>query len=315
MKKRTVLAMLLVLVLMVQVLSGCGKAASDNSGMYDTQMNNAFAPTMMESESLSKTDGSTATVMPANQKLIRTVRISAETEDMDALLSQVEQRIAELGGYVENREVYYGNGRYNSSRNATLKIRIPAQQLDQFVNHVSEVSNIISANETTEDITLSYVENESRVKALETEETRLLELLAMAETMEDLLLIEDKLTDVRTQLEQVKSKLKVYDNLVSYGTISLSVAEVREYTPIEEPQGFLDRVSTGFKENIEDIAEDLQEFAIWVLVSSPQLLVAAAVIVLIVLLIKRKKKKKAAQQRMPQPPMQPPMQQPPQNPQ
>lgn len=315
MKKRTVLAMLLVLVLMVQVLSGCGKADSANGGMYDSEMENALAPTAAVSESLSKTDGSTTTAMPANQKLIRTVRISAETEDMDALLSQVEQRIAELGGYVENREVYYGNGRYNSSRNATLKIRIPAQQLDQFVNHVSEVSNIISANETTEDITLSYVENESRVKALETEETRLLELLAMAETMEDLLLIEDKLTDVRTQLEQVKSKLKVYDNLVSYGTISLTVSEVREYTPVEEPQGFLDRVSTGFKENIEEIAEDLQEFAIWVLVSSPQLLIAAAVIVVIVLLIKRRKKKKAAQQRMPYQPMQPPMQQPPQNPQ
>ena len=47
--------------------------------------------------------------LPEAQKLIRTVWLGAETEDLDTLLATVEARIAELGGYVESRKVYNGS--------------------------------------------------------------------------------------------------------------------------------------------------------------------------------------------------------------
>ena len=68
-------------------------------------------------------------------------------------------------------------------------------------------------------------------KALETEQDRLLELMEQAETTEDLLAIESRLTDVRYQLESAASQLKLYDSLVSYSTVYLTVEEVQKLTP------------------------------------------------------------------------------------
>ena len=55
---------------------------------------------------------------------------------------------------------------------------------------VSEIGNVTQKNESVEDVTLQYVDVESRKKALETEQERLMELLSSAENMEDLLAIE-----------------------------------------------------------------------------------------------------------------------------
>ena len=233
MKKCRILAMVLVLLLL---LSGCGAATA-----MDATNGSAFGRTETESASeASLSDGTTGntTLLPYSQKLVRKIWLDAETDDMDALLTTVEERIAELGGYVEAREMQNGSAyatrRY---RYGSMTIRIPAEKLDSFVGDVSGASNIVSNRETTEDVTLSYVESESRVTALETEQTRLLELLAQAENMEDILKIENRLTEIREDLETVKSKLRVYDNLVSYGTVYLEITEVKEYTVVEpEPE-------------------------------------------------------------------------------
>ena len=57
----------------------------------------------------------------------------------------------------------YGN------RNASLTVRIPVELVDEFTAKVSGVSNVTSSNETADDITLTYIATESRVKALQTE--------------------------------------------------------------------------------------------------------------------------------------------------
>ena len=108
---------------------------------------------------------------------------------------------------IQNGSAYSGR-RY---RNATITARIPAKDVDSFVDRVGEISNIVSSRQTVEDVTLSYVATESRMKALQTEESRLLELLSKAETLDDLLTVEKRLTQVRTELEQVTSALRVFD--------------------------------------------------------------------------------------------------------
>ena len=229
------LAWILALVLVAGLLCGCGaeSVATEIGAAGSGDM--AYRDPGVKAESQMITDASTsitnAPEVGINQKLVRKIRMEAETEELDSLLTQVEARIKELGGYCENREVYNGNS--NSKyryRHATLVIRIPAQQLDQFVDHVSGMSNVTSSSETADDITLTYIATESRVNALQTEHDRLLELLAKAETMRDLLEIESRLTEVRAELEKVASQLKLYDNMVSYGTVTLTLTEVKEYT-------------------------------------------------------------------------------------
>ena len=190
---------------------------------------------------------------------------------------------------MRNGSAYYGK-RY---RYAELTIRIPADKLDSFVDNVSEHSNITDTRETTEDVTLSYVESESRVIALETEQTRLLELLAEARNMDDILRIESRLTDIRAQLEKAKSQLRVYDNMVNYGTVYLNITEVTEYTPVTEPETVWERMGAGLKESWKDMVKGLGDTLVFIVAALPHLLPLAVIAGIVGLVILRSSKKKA----------------------
>jgi len=268
MKARKPVSIALVLLLLLS-LAGCGGASEAMDKHYEAE-----APMEMGSvsnESLSSTAGTAQTTVPENRKLIRTVNMDAETEELDTLVSAIDGKIAELQGYVESREVYNGSA-YSQRRyrRAELKIRIPAENLNSFVEHVSANANIVSSNETVDDVTLQYVDTESRVKALETEQTRLLSLLEQAENMTELLEIEARLTDVRYELESVASKLRTLENQVTYATVYLSINEVQEYTPVEE-ETLWQRISGGFMDSIDGIADGAVEVIVWILANSPYL--------------------------------------------
>ena len=295
MKMTKLLAVLLAVSLL---LCGCGGGASMSTAGNGAVKGESY-DMMQEAPSdtgLNKDVETSQSPMPVNQKLIRKIWLEAETEDMNALLAAVEERIAQLQGYVEGRQVRNGSA-YSGTRYryAELTVRIPAEKLDSFVQDVSKQSNITNTRETTDDVTLSYVENESKVKALETEQTRLLELLAKAETMEDILKIESRLTDIRAQLEQVKSQLRLYDNLVSYSTVYLNITEVTEYTPVEEPETIWQRMGSGIRESWKDMVKGLGNILVFVVVALPHLLplaVLAAIVGACIWLGKKKKAKK-----------------------
>lgn len=284
------LALTLVLLFIVGILWGCGTASNDRANgevLYESD-----AALKDEAGLSQSTSGSTTGSAPLNQKLVRKIWLNAETEDLDALLTQIDQRISELSGYVEEREVYNGSS-YSSrrSRYANITIRIPVDKLDTFVAQVSEASNITSTNETADNITLSYIATQSRITALETEQSRLLELLAQAENMSDLLQIESRLTEVRTELEEVTSQLQLYDNMVNYGTIYLNLYEVREYTVTEEPETVWERIGSGFMESLDNLGAFFTELFVFVVVGFPYIAVIGVVVTVIVLLIRFRRKK------------------------
>lgn len=291
MKLRKCLAILMSVLILLS-LAGCGAA-------MDKAENGMIAPGAMGDDYMVKeevsADAEVSSALPENRKLIQTVSLNVETEDLDAVLTQVDSRIAELGGYIEQSNVQNGSA-YSGRRyrRASLTVRIPAKDLDAFIDKVGDITNIVSSQKSVEDVTLSYVATESRLKALQTEEARLLELLAQAETMDDLLTVESRLTDVRTELEQVSSALRVYDNQVDYATIHLDVDEVTEYTEVTEPETVWQRIGTGFKKSLKGVGSFFREAFVFVIVASPYLVVIAAVAVgvtLIVRLVIRKKKK------------------------
>lgn len=288
MKVRKWFSMLMVL-LLICFLTACG----GNSGAAEEDYVYAESSNQMSNGLTQESGTDSIGILPENRKLIKTVRMEAETEELDALLSQLDEKIAALGGYVETREVYNGSA-YSQRRyrNADLTIRIPADQVDNFVEHVSGVSNIVSSNESVEDVTLQYVDTESRVKALETEQDRLLTLLEQAQSLEEILEIEARLSDVRYELERYASQLRTLENQVSYATIHLYISEVQEYTPVEE-ETVWDRIAGGFADSLKSIGEGATELLIWVLAKSPYLLIWGVLAGAVILVIRRKRNPRA----------------------
>lgn len=296
MKKKAIVSLLLALALLPGLLTGCGSrsAASryaDNAAMEEV----AEAADMTAAGALEAgLDTGAELTQPDSRKWIITMDMSAETEDLDALLAALTEEIAALKGYVEDQNIHNGSAyatrRY---RNANLTVRIPAADVDGFTQAVAGIANVVSSSKSLEDVTLQYSDTETRVKALETEQNRLLELMESAESMADLLEIESRLTEVRYELERYTSRLKRYDNQIDYATVYLSIEEVQEYTPVEEPT-LWERISKGFKDNLEGVGDDLLDVLVWLIVSIPYLVVLAVVVVIVVLIVKRIRRRRAA---------------------
>ena len=293
-------AILLSIALLAALLAGCGSSESRSAASYDSGMVEyaAEAPAAMaaEGEAMKNTAADTgSTSLPQNRKWIVTVNLTAETDDLDTLRTALDAKIAALNGYVEDQNVYNGSSYSTGSRyrSANLTIRVPADRIDEFLQDVGGIANITRQSKSLEDVTLNYVATESRLKALETEESRLLELLAQAENMTDLLEIEGRLAEVRYEIENYASQKRLYDNQIDYATVYLAIEEVKEYTPVEEPT-LWERISKGFMDNLKGVGEDLLDVLVWFIVSLPYLVVFAIVLFLAAKISKPIRRRRAA---------------------
>ena len=234
------------------------------------------------------------------RKLITTVSIEAETEELDAILQRVESEVTAFGGYIESSYIsqdrtYVGNNQYSNRRRATMTLRVPEAKLETVLATLSGETNVLEESRTTEDITLTYVDIESRKKSLETQRESLLRLLEQAETVEDIITIEDRLSYVNYEIERMGGQLRTYDNLVDYATVHVTLREVVEYTPVqEEPETVFSRIAKGFSYNLKRVGGGIVDFFVWLISSLPQIAVFAVVIAIFVKLLKWLKKRRDA---------------------
>lgn len=231
-------------------------------------------------------------VASPERKLIKNVNISVETEQFDSLMPAIEQRVAALGGYIEDMSSYSRGETYSPDyqgtkylRYANMTVRIPRNNLETFLDEIGEKTNVVSRSESVTDVTLQYVDLESHKKALLTEQERLLELMEQAETVEDIIAIEGRLSEVRYQIESMESQLRTYDNEIDYSTVYLNIDEVEHYSPSEGASAG-ERIRSGFMESVEGVSRGIRNSAIWFVVNIPYLLVWAVVIAIVVLIVR-----------------------------
>lgn len=292
MKKKNFVSIVILGMLLSISLTACGsrtgasydsmmesnKGMASNSG-GDLYYDEEYGP---EEEWNDGADDAQGESVSSNRKLIKTVQLTAETYEFDELISTVEQKVASLGGYMENASIHT---RYDDLKYGDFVIRIPVNKLDKFVTEFAEISNITDKDTSQKDVTLSYVDLESHKAALEAEEKSLLNLLENAASIEDIIALQSRLTDVRYQIESMESQLRTMDNLIEYATINLYISEVETYTPIVEP-GMGERISTGFKNSIEDVVEGFKNLIVFVVVNSPFFVIFVVVVLLLVLFIR-----------------------------
>lgn len=230
----------------------------------------------------------------SNRKLIKRQYITMETKEFDALTQFVQDKVNAVGGYIEYSGVSGSSYNYNDTRYANYTIRVPVTELDGFVNAVKKEGNVTNFSESVEDITLNYVDTESRIAALKTEQETLMEMLEQAGDLDTLLAIQSRLTEVRYQLESYESQLRVYDNDIDYSTVNLEIYEVERETKVAD-NSFGSRLRERLSANFYGLGQGLESFAIFMIGGIPywiMLALAVIIVVLIIKLIRRRARKK-----------------------
>lgn len=309
MKKTTKLLALALAAVLALGLAGCGAKTSYSASEASYDSSPAEAPAVSEEAvygGFANTasggmlydggkSGDTTAAEPADmsEKIIYSADATLETTDFDAALEKVQSLVRELGGFMESTSV---SGNYYSRisrgetgrRSASFTIRVPSDKFSTLTGSLSDIGNVPYCNTYMQNVTMEYYDVQSRLEAYRTQEARLLEMLAAAESVDDMLAIQQQLTEVQYEIDSLTGQLRYYDHQVNYSTVTLYVSEVTEYTPEPTIQlTYWQRMTRGFAESLKSVGDFFKDLFLWFVTSLPWLVPLAAGIVLAVYLIRR----------------------------
>lgn len=284
MKQKIIIALILA-ALMLTTFTSCGQSDYFNG---KSEMDSSISLEDNIADGTSENPSSVA----QNRKIIKNVELSVETTDYDKLMSDLEKQIADLGGYVEQSS-QRGNRTSAENRSAEMTVRIPCDKADSFSDFVKQNGNLVGKSISTEDVTLKYVDAESRLSAKQAEKQALEALLEKAQSVDEIISVRERLAQVIGEIEAYSSQLKTMDNLVDYTTVTVNITEVRKTTVTEE-QSTWQKIGTNMKNSAENVWNGAVALFVFVLGSLPYIAVIAVITVVIILACTRPGKKKKA---------------------
>ena len=314
MKTKTRLSALALVLILVLALAACGASKTSDTATAGTvpepapttQYSLASGSDTVRTEEAADTADAAATnangvsEMPASDKIIYSGSATIETMEFDKTIEALSKLVSDNGGFVESSSVtgndYYSQqNNYESYRSAQYVFRIPVDKFKPLMDGLDTLGNVPYSSTNAENITMQYTDTASRLEAAQTKETRLLELLSKASSMEDILAIENSLSDVRYEIESLTSQVRNWDSLISYSTLSITVSEVALYT--EDGTGTLSygqQLSEAFTRSIKAVGRFFKGFFKFLVAAFPVLVVLAVIAVPVILIIRAANKKKKA---------------------
>lgn len=283
---------------LISVCIGCGAAKSSGyAGNFDSHSSANSSKGMSQASANQVSEKSQSDVSKQGQpvqqdsKIIRNGNLVMETTDFSKSIDSIIKKAENCGGYVESSNIsgisVNDNGTYNN-RNASIRLRIPEQYFAQFMIDAGSIGNVLRSSTNSENVTYQYFDTEAHITALKTEESRLLELLKKTGDLKDIISVENELTNVRYQIENLTGTLKKLDNLVSYSTITVDINEVQNLKTVSKGNKNLwNEISKGFIGSIKLLIRILRA----ILIAVAYIIPFAAIGVGIYFLIKRTRKK------------------------
>lgn len=157
------------------------------------------------------------------QKLAKSSIVELEVRSYEEAVSSIKKIVSNYNGYVSNTEERDDEGR----KYGYIIIRIPRQYFETTIEEIRTLGKVVIAKTTIEDVTEEYVDLEARLKNLEKQEERYIEVLDLAATVDDIIKVEVQLERVRGEIEGLQGKIQYLDSRVTYSIVQVNLKEPR----------------------------------------------------------------------------------------
>ncbi len=246
-----------------------------------------------------KTEESSATggagIEDFSEKIIYNVHTSLLVEDVEVASNSITEKVKSLGGYISYANTYNSNG-YNY---ANIEVRVPSKNLSQMEEFTYEIGKVEEYTMSTDNITESYYDIQIRLDSAIKEEAQLIEVLGKAETIEEILLVREQLGYVQERIESYKGKIRLWDSLVDYSTITYNIKPVPTLdTDSDDSPRIIKLDETwramkrGFNNSVIWVANFFSLLLRVLAVLAIPLVICGVIVVVIVVLVKSVKKRK-----------------------
>jgi hypothetical protein len=284
MKKLLRVLAILFAVLQVGFFAGC--SSSGKIANYNASVNGASkSAAATASGSLPKSsDIAQATI---SRKIIMSANISLQTNTYNKTVTGIETLVAQYGGFVQDSLVE-GTGKAGSVRTASYTVRVPSVKLDDFLSDVGKTGNLLSKKVTGQDVTQQYFDTQTQLDSLNTEEARILEILGKTQNMTDMITVEQRLTDVENQINQLTGELQKWDSLVDLSTVNISITE--DKSAAVASVGFGNQVSAVLSGSLKALLTTLRVIMIVIIAILPFVVFFGIIALAIILIVRHRRK-------------------------
>ena len=270
-------------IFLIIVLAACGGSSSYNSAQsaeakstYEEAYSEDYAAgeaayEMTDTASgTEKGNGGEETAVEAaesDQKLVYTCSMEIQTLTFSETAQKVREMIRQYNGIIESEsttdsdyEWYRNDGfKKQGTLSTYLVIRIPTEKYEDFLKSLEGAGGkITNRSMDVQNITRVYNDQTVYIESLEKQEARLLQMMEQAQTIEEMITVEERLTEVQTELNQARSRLSGMDTDVAYSTISLSLQEVVKYTDTTVKKTFFERTGAVISESFSGFLRTLE---------------------------------------------------------
>ena len=190
--------------------------------------------------------GSSSLQQQSGRQLIVEAWVSLEVSEIDGVVRQVEAMAGQRGGWVESADIV-GEAGY---RTATINVRVPADRFDDAMQTLRGLGRVTDEGVSSTDVTDRLIDNEARMTAWKTQEERLIVLLENAATVEDVIDIERRISEVRADIESVAATQRNLENRVAASLIRVHLHLPGRFAS-DPPNGSL-TLAVGDPGNIAD---------------------------------------------------------------
>lgn len=299
MRKRIIGLILIFSIIMV----GCTSKTSENLSSASQALEMAQSDSSVSTEMYDMDSGATEEssvngekLLEPERKIIKSSQLSLETAKFNDVINSLEDMVKSYGGYIASSSIDAEgiNNNYQCLRFASYKINVPSDKLDDFLDESSKLATVRNKSTSAEDITAQYYDNESRLKSLQIQEERYLEILKTATEVKDIIEIENALTDVRYEIENLTTCLNKISNLVNMATVNINIQEVSQETVAQSvPKTLGEKISSSFVNSLKKIKEFSINTVIFIIAAIPYLIIISILLVLSLGIYKAIKNKKS----------------------
>lgn len=218
------------------------------------------------------------------RKIIYTADVTLTVERLPAAEKALLEMVHRHHGYVASTDVAGAPG---APRSGTWKLRVPVTEFEAFRKELEGLGELQRMHLDSQDVTDEYYDVEANISNKRVEETRLLEHLRKSTgTLADILAVEQELSRVRGEIEQLQGRLRLLANQTELTTITVAITEAQEFVPIRGTS-FGAEAARTFRGSLSTLKQAAQGLLLVVIAVLPWLLVIAVIVAPVVVLLRR----------------------------
>lgn len=274
--------------------------AYDTSASYNEEVN--ANEVVAEDDTATTVENQTQnldTMTLLEEKLVYYCDLDIETLDYAGTMSTIKNTIKKYNGVIQSENEsddsyhwYYEDYRKTGGTlHNYLQVRIPSEKYDSFLSELDGIGKIISKSTSVDNISQQYYDTTTQIEALQIQEKNLLAMLEKCETIEDMITVQDRLSEVQYELNSLQTTRRYMDVDVAYSYVNINVSEVLEYHYESEPvktNTFIDRLQNTLKSTGTGFLSFMEGLLFIVIRLMPYLLIAAVICLIFRKKIKQK---------------------------